>query len=273
VRGSNFTGARSSCKLVAKEEAETMFPSNPSAGHPLDAFEQDLLRAARARTAPSAARAQAVRVALATSAAPSGPPARTGSPQPVTGAAGLAKVAGFAGVGVASVVGALLVAGGLRHGSPTAIPPLASPAVVAPSAPHAEPGTAPAASAPPFAIAPVWTVEDLPVAPAPSATHGAVSARPAQPEEPSLSLEIALLDRARAATASGEPARGLRLLDEYRTRFPAGVMASEAAVLRIEATGATGDVAAARRLAKAFLAAHPQNPYAARIASVVGKDL
>ncbi|MGH7439743.1 MAG: hypothetical protein ACRENE_28975 [Polyangiaceae bacterium] len=255
-----------------------MSSSNPSAGPSFDAFESDLLRAGRTRTAPAAARAQAVRAARATSAGVSGAPGPrdTGAaPGSVTGGAGVMKLAGLACAGSASIVAALWAAGALHALQPTAqvASPGPPPAIAALPAPHAAPA-APSATVQPIVPAPVWAVDDLPVASAQPAPRVVASARStASGEDSWLSLEIALLDRIRAATASGEPARALRLLDEYGTRFPVGVMASEAAVLRIEATGATGDRAGARRLARAFRAEHPQNPYAARIASVVGADL
>jgi hypothetical protein len=47
-------------------------------------------------------------------------------------------------------------------------------------------------------------------------------------------------------------------------------MGPEASVLRIEALAKTGDRAAAKRAADAFLRANPASPYAARVQSLVG---
>ncbi len=70
----------------------------------------------------------------------------------------------------------------------------------------------------------------------------------------------------------GDPARGLALLDAYTTRFPHAAMIPEATVLRVEALTGAGDRPAAQRAADAFLAAHPESPYAARIRSLLGES-
>jgi hypothetical protein len=84
-----------------------------------------------------------------------------------------------------------------------------------------------------------------------------------------LPAEIALLDQARGAIAVGEPARALAILDGHTARFPRGVMAPEAAVLRIEALVKAGDRPAATRFADGFLATAPTSPYTTRIQSLL----
>jgi outer membrane protein assembly factor BamD (BamD/ComL family) len=79
-----------------------------------------------------------------------------------------------------------------------------------------------------------------------------------------------MLDDARAAIDHGDASRGLSILDAYRHRFPRGVMAPEASILRIEALVNTGKQDAAQREGDAFLRANPQSPYAARIGSLLG---
>ena len=81
-----------------------------------------------------------------------------------------------------------------------------------------------------------------------------------------------MLDQARAAIDHGDAARGLSLLDAYASRFPHGVMGPEASILRIEALVNEGDRAAADREGDAFLRANPTSPYAARIASLLGRS-
>jgi hypothetical protein len=66
----------------------------------------------------------------------------------------------------------------------------------------------------------------------------------------------ALVDRARAALASGDAATAARLADEYDARFPSGVLAQESTVMRIQALAMRGDLASARALGERFLAAN-----------------
>ncbi len=78
--------------------------------------------------------------------------------------------------------------------------------------------------------------------------------------------EIALVDAARSAIRADAPDRALSLLDHYRHSYPRGELAPEAAVLRIEAVAAAGRTIEARRLARAFLAQHPESPLSDRVA-------
>jgi hypothetical protein len=129
-------------------------------------------------------------------------------------------------------------------------------AVRAPDAPASSPRSAPEPSiAPPLVVA----------APAPA------PARFAAPER-SIREEVVVLKRASSALASGDATLALSILRDYGARFPDGSMASEAAVLRIEALARAGDASAARRAAESFLVAYPQSPYAERVRSVVGSN-
>jgi hypothetical protein len=87
---------------------------------------------------------------------------------------------------------------------------------------------------------------------------------------PSLEEQIAAMDRARAALASGDTAGALRGLDAYDRDFPRGAFSQEATVMRIEALARSGNRARARTLADRFLAANPKSPYARRIHAVLG---
>jgi outer membrane protein assembly factor BamD (BamD/ComL family) len=78
-----------------------------------------------------------------------------------------------------------------------------------------------------------------------------------------------MLERARGAMASGNPAQALAVLDTYTDRFPYPALLPEATVLRIEALTKAGDPSAARRAADAFLAANPASPYADRIRTIL----
>jgi TolA-binding protein len=80
-----------------------------------------------------------------------------------------------------------------------------------------------------------------------------------------IAAEIALLDAARTAQRSGSHARALSLLDQYATEFPAGGLAAEAEVLRIDVLAARGDRAIAAERARRFLQRHPNSPHAERL--------
>lgn len=59
------------------------------------------------------------------------------------------------------------------------------------------------------------------------------------------------------------------MLDEYKGRFPSGVLTPESQVLRVEALARKGDRANATRLGEAFLARTPQSALAARVRSLL----
>jgi len=83
-----------------------------------------------------------------------------------------------------------------------------------------------------------------------------------------LDAETALLDGARASLRAGRPGDALRTLDGYDARFPDGLLAPEATVVRIEALVKSGDRAGARLLGQNFLRAHPGSPLADRVRSL-----
>jgi outer membrane protein assembly factor BamD (BamD/ComL family) len=91
---------------------------------------------------------------------------------------------------------------------------------------------------------------------------------PPPPAKP-LAYEIAALDTARSALRARQPARALAAVDDYARRFPRGVLAQEATVVRIEALTALGNRAEAERLGRSFLALHPGSPLAQRVRSVL----
>jgi len=155
------------------------------------------------------------------------------------------------------------------------------PVPVASVAPSAEPVAELPAEVIPTPMAPVSSATFAPVLPVPAAPppvlarQGAPSAQPAASSGSSGSsvpMELATLDQARSALASGNPAQALSILDAYAMRFPHASMASEATVLRIEALVRAGDRAAAQRVADSFLSFNPQSPYAARIRSLLGNS-
>jgi hypothetical protein len=80
-----------------------------------------------------------------------------------------------------------------------------------------------------------------------------------------LSAEVAALEQAHAALAVHDAEGALLALDRYHAKFPAGRLASEETVLRIQALLARGDGDAADALANRFFAAHPDSSYADRV--------
>jgi hypothetical protein len=114
--------------------------------------------------------------------------------------------------------------------------------------------------------------------PAPAGTTAPPTRRPRSADPPverskdSLPRELSLLDRARRELTSHHPAGALRLLDEYESSFPGGRLGAEASVLRIESLARAGDRAGLVAAGKAFLARHPDGPYATRVRSLMGEN-
>jgi hypothetical protein len=106
--------------------------------------------------------------------------------------------------------------------------------------------------------------------PAPEARD--VSSAPAVPAvDGDLANEIRAFERARRAFASGDAASASRELYAYQRDFAHGTLSLEAEVLRIEILAASGDPAAARARARAFLEAYPSTPAARRVRSVLAR--
>jgi hypothetical protein len=85
------------------------------------------------------------------------------------------------------------------------------------------------------------------------------------PPSSTLAAQVALLDSARSAVASGAFAEALRLADRYRVDFPSGELSPEAEVVAIEALVAERARQAASERAARFLARYPGDPHAARV--------
>lgn len=102
----------------------------------------------------------------------------------------------------------------------------------------------------------------------------AVASRPpasASDTEPSpLAREVRAIDVARRALSAGDARAALSTLDQHDRDFPNGPMRTEAEVLRVDALVASGDQAAARRLASQLLARDPAGAHARHLRSVVG---
>jgi hypothetical protein len=81
----------------------------------------------------------------------------------------------------------------------------------------------------------------------------------------SLTRELAALDRARMALASGDARGALAELDAHDRKFPRGRLALEAEVLRIDALAKTGHTSEARQHAQTFVRLHPNSVLATRV--------
>ncbi len=136
--------------------------------------------------------------------------------------------------------------------------PSAAPVLARPSLPEPVPDTN--ATPPASAAAPVLA------APAPVRAADVASSHPAPAT--SMSDELALLDLARAAYRSGDPARTLTLLKEHDEMFPTSPLALESQVLRIDALAAAGRTGEALDAADRFLAAHPNEPLSRHVQSL-----
>jgi hypothetical protein len=109
------------------------------------------------------------------------------------------------------------------------------------------------------------TAGDIPGTAAPQ------SARAGSPGNGSSVLaEVASLDRARAALASGDARSALERLAEHDRRFAGGALEPEAVVLRVRAWLQLGQRAEAVALVNRFLTAHPNSSQAARLRALVG---
>lgn len=90
--------------------------------------------------------------------------------------------------------------------------------------------------------------------------------RPFVPSKPvDLTEEIRLLDEARMALRTNNPARALTTLNRYLSQFPRGSFHQEASVLRIEALAMNGNKVQAAAEAKTFMAKHPGSPHVEKL--------
>jgi len=90
-------------------------------------------------------------------------------------------------------------------------------------------------------------------------------ATPAPSPATRLREETTLIRDARQALRAGDAARALRVLDECRRLFPAGVLQQERERLAIEALSKDGRAAEASARATAFLRKYPDSPHAGEI--------
>jgi len=125
----------------------------------------------------------------------------------------------------------------------------------------AAPVTAPVTSA--TAVAPDPATDDMSeAAPPPSV---APSAGAASPRVSRLDAEASLLSKVRSQLHGGDPHGALATLNQLQTAFPNGQLTQEREVLAVEVLAANGNLAAAKRKANAFIAAHPSSPHSAKL--------
>jgi hypothetical protein len=183
------------------------------------------------------------------------------APPAVTSVVGAIATLKWVGVGVA-VAGA--VSAGITGYDAIHAPP-ATPVVVAPASAIAPTADVPAPPAPVATPAPVPSA-----APAPSASVAPVvpSLRKSAPVVDTTVVDLATLDRVKAALDTGD-ARRARAILEANDAVMRGPFAPEAKVLRVEALALAGDDARAKDEARAFLDAYPTSPAAKRVRTVL----
>jgi len=171
-------------------------------------------------------------------------------------------------VAVAIAAGAFV---GTRPGARTA--PAASAASVATAARSNAPAAITASSLPaaiPLGAPPSVEAEVLPKtgarAPVPPALPRSRSAATAT----ELAAQIALVDAARAALASGAAAGALSSVRDYQADYPNGAFRPEVAAIKIEALMKLGRNSEARALAERFASSYGRGPLADRVTGLVG---
>lgn len=258
----------------------SLAPPDPPRLSQLEGYDGELLRAARGETAPARSRERVLASVGVGAAATTLTAAKTAGATKLLGLAAWLKVAtacavvGAVGVGTARWV--------RTHDAHRA----AAPVVAATSAPSGAPrarvaeiaaSSAVAASVvspvpAPSILAPATAASATVAAPKPSAnssTNAIVAATEDAPSADPIAPELSLLDSARAALAANDAARALSTLDGYAAKFPSGVLAPEATVLRVDALRRLGRDADARALAERFLEKNGASPLAKRVRAML----
>ena len=111
---------------------------------------------------------------------------------------------------------------------------------------------------------PTFAVSALPsssTTAAPTAAPPPSLAREREAPRTDLRRERELVDAARAALARGNASEALGLLERHAATFPAGQLAEERDVLRVQSLVAAGRRGDAEAHANAFKRAHPNSPF------------
>jgi TolA-binding protein len=219
--------------------------------------------AGKVAAAPAAAAATATASATSVTAAPAVVAKGTWL------AASVVKWLVVGGVASAAVVTSALSA---KSPAPSTVttPAGPSPVVAAPPAAPVAPTPRPATrgpNAPAVVAAPRAEARERP--------RPAASPAPPPPASPPaddhlIGKQVAALDAARDALATGDAARAITLLDDYDARFPEGALSQEATLLRVKALLAAGRRGDAAAVGKRFVDRHPSSPYGAQIGEALG---
>jgi hypothetical protein len=260
-----------------------------------DDLEQKLLASARSDGPPDGAARAKTLAAIAAAAPPVAGAAAVAHPAHI--GAILAKWAAIALVGVSIAFGSRLIVDARDDAARAASKALprgaASGAAVGPElsaeAPSVRPAEAPRSSA--VSVFPPRSARSAPASPSVAQTKaeapaaavpgddvpdtvervgGAGGAAPSAPVSPHvLHEETVALEAAREALAAGAGARALRLLDDHDARFPAGPLAEEGVLLRVQTLVAAHRVEDARRVVDDFGAKSPASSYLPRMRALV----
>jgi hypothetical protein len=144
-----------------------------------------------------------------------------------------------------------------EHAAHAAPPPAAEPAAAKPAVAEVAKAAPEPAPAPAKEAAKADAVEEAPTDP----KAQALAARAA--------AEQALLDEARTQLEASNAVGALTALDRMKKRFPRGSLAEERELLRVEAYKARGQTVAAKRAARKFAKAYPDNPHLTEIESLL----
>jgi hypothetical protein len=111
--------------------------------------------------------------------------------------------------------------------------------------------------------APVAVPQEAPSAPAIlDAPAPAEAPKAVTPSAASLAAETRLLASARTALGSGDTGTAAQLLQQYQAGDPSGILAREAALLRVRLLLATGQRAAASEQARHIISLYPRDAHA-----------
>ena len=190
---------------------------------------------------------------------------------PMVAAGWLFVKSAAAALGVVLGTGAIAIATGVVDWSPPQEPQPVD-AVVAPAAAKSPRVASTSASAPAVEVAPepepVPAPEPVKAAPAASFALASPSASGAG----SLSVEAAILERARRELRAA-PAVALSVATEHAQRFPRGQLSAERTLIQIEALHRLGRDGEARGLGRGLLSGSNAGLYAERVHQLLGENL
>jgi hypothetical protein len=104
-----------------------------------------------------------------------------------------------------------------------------------------------------------------------ASAESSATSSPVSTPSSTLSSEIAAIDHAKRALASGNAGEALRRVDVYDAAFPNGTLAAEATALRVEALARAGRLDESRDALARLRANHPDSPLLENLARIVGE--